>query len=213
MGRRWLSGLAFSLLTAICGMAQQPGGQVDPWNGGAGYGASGAPPINSSAEVPPESRRADEGAGLIFKSQTTLVEVPVVVVDKAGGHLHGLSKSDFKILEDGKEELIAGFEEVIPASSKLMVTSGAPGTFSNLHLERQQPHSVTVIVLDMVNTPFLDQSYARGQLMKYLSDHLDSTQVLGLMAIGSKGLMVLSGLTTDPAVLISTLKKEAVRHR
>ena len=66
---------------------------------------------------------------------------------------------------------------------------------------------MTVIVLDMVNTPFLDQSYARAQLIKYLADHLDSTQVLGLMVITSKGLKVLSGLTTDPAALIATLKK------
>ncbi len=122
-----------------------------------------------------------------------------MVTDKSGTHIHQLTKSDFKILENGKQQRIASFEEITSATDRLTVHADAPGTFSNLHLEGQQPHSVTVIVLDMVNTPFLNQANGREQLIKYLADHLDSTQVLGLMVIGSKGLTVLSGLGTDPA--------------
>ena len=210
MGPRWLFGLASSILLAsVCGAAQQSGGQSDPW-GGSAPGVSGVlgVPLNpSSTDVPTGSRRADEGKTLEFKSQTTLVEVPVVVTDKSGGHIHNLTKADFKVMEDGKEQRIASFSEITPATDRLIVHPNPPGTVSNLRLEGQQPHSVTVIVLDTVNTPFLDQAYARGQLIKYLGDHLDSTQVLGLMVINSKGLKVLSDLTTDPASLIATLKK------
>jgi VWFA-related protein len=206
--RRLFCGLiSWILIASVYLAARQSGGQTDPWNGGPGYGASGGPPINPPSDISSTSRRADDGAGLVFKSQTTIVEVPVVVTDKSGVHLHGLTKGDFKLLEDAKEQRITSFEEIIPNSDRLMVHANPPGTFSNLHVEGQQPHSITVIVLDTVNTPFLDQSYARGQLIKYLGDHLDSTQVLGLMVIGSKGLRVLSGLTTDPALLIATLKK------
>lgn len=207
MGSRRLCGVIFSLLLAsVYALAQQPGGQTDPYGGGPGYGATGAPPLNATPEAP-RARGADEGAGLTFKSQTTMVEVPVVVSDKSGAHLHQLTKADFKVQEDGKEQRIVNFEEIIPSNDRLTVHTDPPGTFRNLHLEGQRPHTISVIVLDMVNTPFLDQAYARGQLVKYLGDHLDSTQVLGLMVIGGKGVRVLSGLTTDPAVLIATLKK------
>jgi VWFA-related protein len=202
--RRWY-GIAFFvvLLGLVYGSAQQ----TDPWGpSGSSSGASGVA-LGPAGDVPSASRRADEGRNLEFKSQTTLVEVPVVVTDKSGNHIHQLTKADFKVLEDGKEQRIASLEEVTPANDPLIVRANAAGTFSNLHLQGQQPHSVTVIVLDMVNTPFLDQSYARAQLIKYLADNLNSKQVLGLMVITSKGLKVLSGLTTDPAALIATLKK------
>jgi VWFA-related protein len=209
MGPRWWFGLVSSILLAsVCGLAQS-GGQPDPWSG-ASAGVSGVlgVPLNApSADVQPGSRRADEGKVLEFKSQTTLVEVPAVVTDKSGGHIHNLTKADFRVTEDGKEQRIASFEEITPATDRLIFHASPPGTVSNLHLEGQQPHSVSVIVLDTVNTPFLDQAYARGQLIKYLADHLDSTHVLGLMVINSKGLKVLSDLTTDPAVLIATLRK------
>lgn len=202
MFRRWLFGfVAFVLL----GTVQQAVAQtVDPYGGGSS-GAAGLPP-GGNTDIPPISRR-DEGAGLKFKSQTTLIEVPVVVTDKSGTHIHQLTKSDFKILESGKQQRIASFEEITPATDRLTVYADAPSIFSNLRLQGPQRHSVTVIVLDMVNTPFLNQANGREQLIKYLADHLDSTQVLGLMVIGSKGVTVLSGLGTDPAALIAALKK------
>ncbi len=202
---RWFFALVSSILFAsLYGVAQQ-----DPYGGSASAPGSGATglPLGASADIPQASRRADEGGGLKFKSQTTLIEVLVVVTDKAGAHIHQLTKADFKVLEDGKQQRIASFEEITPATDRLMVHEDAPGTVSNLHLEGQQHHSVTVIVLDTLNTPFLNQANGRAQLIKYLADHLNSTQVLGLMAIGSKGLRVLSPLTTDPTVLTGALKK------
>jgi hypothetical protein len=35
-----------------------------------------------------------------FKSRTVLVQVPTVVTDKNGKHIHGLTKNDFAVLED-----------------------------------------------------------------------------------------------------------------
>jgi hypothetical protein len=42
------------------------------------------------------------------------------------------------------------------ADNGLIVHSDPPGICRNLHMERQQAHSVTlIVVLDIVNTPFL----------------------------------------------------------
>jgi VWFA-related protein len=182
----------------------------DPWNGTSSSGTSGVLGVPLPTETPntePVSRRADAGKQLEFKSQTSLVQVPVVVTDKAGIHIHQLTKADFKILEDGKVQSIVSLEEIIPDKSAVPAPSGPAGTFTNLTADQSKPRSLTVMVLDEVNTPFLSQAYARGQLIKYLGSHLELSQPLGLMAIGSKGVTVLSGLNSDPATLIAALKK------
>jgi VWFA-related protein len=152
------------------------------------------------------SRGADEERKLAFKSQTILVQVPAVVADKAGNHVHNLSRGDFKIFENGKEQRIAIFEEVNTGSSHSAQAKNPPNTFSNFTLERQ-PFAITVIALDTINTPFLDQTFGRKQLIKYLADNLESGRVFGLVVIGSKGLQVISGLNSDPASIVAALKK------
>jgi VWFA-related protein len=64
-----------------------------------------------------------------------------------------------------------------------------------------------MIVLDGLNTPFLDQAYGRKQLIKYLSENVAPGQVIGLVALGSQGVKVLSPPTTDSAILIAALKR------
>lgn len=152
------------------------------------------------------SHGADEERKLAFKSQTILVQVPAVVADKSGNHVHNLSRGDFKIFENGKEQRIAIFEEVNAGSSHSAQAKNPPNTFSNFTLERQ-PFAITVIALDTINTPFLDQTFGRKQLIKYLADNLESGRVFGLVVIGRKGLQVISGLNSDPASIVAALKK------
>ncbi|HXZ33507.1 MAG TPA: VWA domain-containing protein, partial [Terriglobales bacterium] len=149
----------------------------------------------------------DEEGKLVFRSRTVLVEVPAVVTDTSGSHLHNLTKNDFSILENGKQQPITVFEEVTTSSGRPAPATNPPGIFSNVPFDRQEPLSITVIALDTINTPFLDQAYGRQQLIKYLADTLDSGQVLGLVVIGRKGVTVLGGLNSDPAALITALKK------
>jgi len=143
----------------------------------------------------------------IFKSQATLVEVPAVVTDKAGKHIHGLNKSDFRVFENGKEQKIAVFEEVVAADSRLRVSNNPPNAFSNLSVNTAERHAVTVVLLDEINTPYLDQAYGREQLIKYLAENLNSQQTVALMVLGSKGVTRVANFTDDPSSVISTLKK------
>jgi VWFA-related protein len=213
--RKWIFLTLLTLFVIVISIGSFAQSGNDPWSGAASSGNSGVLGVPLPTETPntePVSRRADSGKQLEFKSQTSLVQVPVVVTDKAGVHIHQLTKADFKILEDGKVQSIAGFEEIIPdksAPDKGAVASASRpgGTFTNLTGDESKPRSLTVMVLDEVNTPFLSQAYARGQLIKYLANHLDLSQPLGLMAMGSKGVTVLSGLNSDPARLIAALKK------
>jgi len=207
MSRR--SNLKWVLWASLCASvatacAAQSVTNTDPWTGGSASGAVGLQP---TAPAPDTGHNAGGGKLLQFKSQTTLVQVPVVVTDRAGNHIHGLTKADFTILENGKAQKITTLEEIIPASGITPVADNPGGVFSNMTPDESKPRSLTVVLLDEVNTPFLSQSYGRQQLIKYLANHLDSSQPTGLMVLTSKGLAVLSPLDSDPATLITILKK------
>lgn len=118
----------------------------------------------------------DEGK-VQFRTQAILVQFPVVITDKSGNHIHGLMKDDFHIFENGKEQKLSTFEEIVATNAKLPVVAARPGEFTSVTLSEQQPRTVEVIVLDTVNTPFLDQTYGRRELVKYLANNLDSGQV------------------------------------
>src|SRR5436190_18398500 len=49
------------------------------------------------------SAHAEDERKVEFKSTTVLVQVPAVVTDKSGNHVHGLTKDDFQIFENGKQ--------------------------------------------------------------------------------------------------------------
>jgi len=142
-----------------------------------------------------------------FRSQSVLVQVPVVVTDKSGNHVHGLKKEDFNLFENGKPVSVSVFEELTASSDALKLPTAAPGQFRNLTLDGPQPRNIVVVALDTVNTPFMDQAYGRHELVKFLARNLNSGQVLALMLITSHGLRVVQGLTGDPDRLTQALKK------
>ncbi len=173
---------------------------------GTGSGRVTIPDFSDTPEIATMHHAEDEGR-LVFKSRSVLLQVPVVVTDKSGGPVKKLTKEDFQVSENGKEQKIATFEEIIASNSPLPVREKRAGEFRNVVLDGQAARAVTVIALDTINTPYLDQSYGRKQLIKYLADNIDSNQVLALVMITSKGLKVIHGLTADPKELIEVLKK------
>ena len=207
-----VSGLLFIFVSTGV-LAQKPGGgggrNVGPrgnFNKTISKGPSGS---TSNGLVPPGSQvhHADEERKVDFRSQTVLIQIPAVVTDKSGTHVRGLGRADFQILENGKEQKIAAFEEVEGSHGSFAPNAPELQEFKNLASRSDGPHIITIIVLDTVNTPFLDQAYGRKQLIKYLAENVTSGQVLALAAITGKGLKVLHGLTSDPQVLIRALKK------
>ena len=109
-----LSLLLCSLVTTIC--AAQSISSTDPWTGGSASGATGMQPM--SPPPPDTGHNAGNDKLLQFKSETTLIQVPVVVTDRSGSHVHGLTKADFTILENGKVQKIATLEEIVPAGGE-----------------------------------------------------------------------------------------------
>jgi VWFA-related protein len=140
-------------------------------------------------------------------SSTELVLIPAVVSDKSGSHLSGLKKEDFALKQDGKSRPIAIVEEVRTNSARLHRSDGEQSTFSNVEPSGSDYHRLSIIVLDLMNTPFADQSNARTALLRFLSEVADSAEPMCLLTLTSGGLTLLHDFTDDPKLLAAALGK------
>jgi VWFA-related protein len=140
-----------------------------------------------------------------FRVNTRLVEVDVVVRSK-GGAVTGLTKDDFRILDNGKPQDIATFS-VRSSTSQGKANSGnaaeplPAGMVSNRVSSRgEEPVAATVILLDRLNTAVEDQSYFGKELLKYLKT-LQPGEHVAIYSL-LKSLRIVQDFTDDPRRLI-----------
>jgi len=141
-----------------------------------------------------------------FTSRTELVLIPALVTDKSGTHISGLKKEDFTVLENGVEQKIATFEEITSDAHRVSRPTN-PNEFSNSLAAGSSAGRITLIVLDLINTPFSDQEYSRKELFKYLSQSVDRTEPTALYTLTRNGINVIHDFTSDPRVLVAALHK------
>ncbi len=143
----------------------------------------------------------------IIRVTTRLIQVNVVVHDRKGEPVTDLTKADFQVFDKGKPQKISLFlmdaknHAATPAVKPL-----PPNIFSNRQSRQAgRPGSVTVVLLDGVNTRFEDQTRSRQQLMKFLQGIQPDDQV-ALYALGSN-LKILHDFTNTPDHLMKALGK------
>ncbi len=158
--------------------------------------AAGQDGLPSQSGIPTETK---------FTARTELVLIPVVVMDRTGAQVSDLTKDDFTLLEDGRHKEIAFFEHVTTSAGLAKRASGQQNEFSNA--VEGGPNRLTIIVLDTLNTRFEEQVRARRELLKFLSESLEATEPICLMAIDQGGIRVIHDFTTEPTVLVEALKK------
>jgi VWFA-related protein len=161
-----------------------------------------SPPPASSASVPPTQRS-------VFRVATRLVQVNVVVHDEHGAPVTDLKKEDFTVLERGKPQSVSFF--AMESADKLSrpAASLPPHIFSNVFAERAGvPTSITVVLLDLLNTSWVDQQYARRGLMTFLKQ-VQPQDRIGIYALGAHSLTLLHDYTTDASSLVTRLKADA----
>lgn len=153
-----------------------------------------------------EPKDKENNAEVKFTSRTELVLIPTLVTDKSGNHVSGLKKEDFTVLENGGEQKIATFEEITSGAHRLSRPRN-PNEFSNSLAGGSSASRITLIVLDFINTPFLDQTEARKELLKYLTQSVDQREPTALYTLTRSGIHVIHDFTTDPRVLVAALHK------
>jgi len=134
---------------------------------------------------------------------THLVELNVVVDDRNDRPVSGLEQKDFTVLDDGHLQGISFFAASAHTSSQVPLAL-PPDAYTNvLNAHGGVPPSITIILLDGLNTALNDQAYARDQVIKYLRT-IQPQDHVALYALGEK-LTVVHDFTTDASSLLSVL--------
>ncbi len=146
---------------------------------------------------------------LKFSARAHYILVPVIVTEKDGKHVTGLTKDAFQIFENGKEQNIASVDETQTSAVPVQSVPASLNEFSNAITVEGGARRINVIALDLINTPFLDQVGARRAAIRYLANSINQDAIFELVSIDGNGMHVLHDFTSDTKVLVTALKKVA----
>jgi VWFA-related protein len=151
---------------------------------------------------------ATKGKIHTFDSRVDLVLVPVIVNDAKGNHVSNLKKEAFHLIENGRPQDLSVFEEITARRVEKDNFQPAPiQGFSNFAINDAQMHYMTILALDLLNTPNIYQRDARKELVKFLSKSLDGNEPITLLGIDGRGLWQVHSFATDTKILIEALKR------
>jgi VWFA-related protein len=160
--------------------------------------------IDAFAQTAPAP--ADGQPSATLKASTRLVVVDVLAFDKKGNRIPDLSASDFKVLEDGREQKISVFSFQQPVTQEaaglpsLAASPLPPNVFRNAPRFRANS-ALNIILLDGLNSSLLEQAYVRSEMVNFL-EKLPQGYPIAIFALGRK-LQLLQDFTTD----LTELKK------
>jgi VWFA-related protein len=165
---------------------------------------------SAAANAPPSVPQAAGQNGTanvpVLKVRSDLVLVDVVVT-KNGVPVKGLSKDQFRVLENGKEQQLKVFEvhEQSTAPSNAPAAKApelAPNNYSDF-TPYPPSSAVNVLLLDSLNTPSADQAYVRKQMLLYLKKIPPGTR-MAVFTLSSQ-LRLIQGFTADASLLAKAI--------
>jgi VWFA-related protein len=129
------------------------------------------------------------------------VPIDIVVTDKQGSPVRGLTKDDFVVKEDKQQQTILSFEYEDGSTPSYVPVKLPPlpaNTFVNLPNEPERG-PLYILYYDMVNTPMEDQMNVHQQLLDFI-DHSQPGARFALF-VNAAGLHLIQGFTSDHAAL------------
>lgn len=157
-----------------------------------------AQPPTDAPQIPPTVR--------VYSRE---VVVDINVNDAQGNFVHGLTRNDFTILEDGKPMIPSSFREHrYDQNAQVAPTPTAslpPNTFTNVG-QPEGARPLNMLLLDSLDTPIMTQSVVRRRLVDFVDKLAPGTPV-AVFALSTTGeLTLVQGFTTDPDLLKKALK-------
>ena len=152
-----------------------------------------------------QTAEPDKNGSRVFKTAAHIVVLDVVVTGKNHRPLTGLHAQDFQITEDGHPQTVHYFEEhngTQPAEASAPALP--PNVFTNIPRVKLGD-SVTVMVLDSLNTPLDDQRRVQAQVLKYLKKPQPGRRI-AIFTLGTQ-LRLIQSFTDDPALLAAVLNQ------
>jgi VWFA-related protein len=172
-----------------------------------------ASPSNTQAPpaIPGSGTQPVRGADGTYTLRRTsrLVVLDVVVTDKQGNVVNGLTRDDFHITELDQPQTILNFEAAGAHSTPVTADIN-----STADLDKMAPQApVNILLLDEFNTRFEDMAFARYSLKKLLQkqpDRLNTPTML--IAVDLQHFTVLQDYTQNKAALLSALDHHFVAY-
>lgn len=147
-----------------------------------------------------------------LKTSVDRVLVDVTVTDTHGNPVHGLTKADFSVEEDGRPQTVLSFQAYdfdrgmtyVPPKFPAL----PPDTFLDLPASPERG-PLYVLLYDLVNIPLGEQAFARAQLVKFLKDKPDGARFA--IFVSSDGLYLVQGFTADKQKLLAAVDPHSSR--
>jgi VWFA-related protein len=159
----------------------------------------------AAAQSPPQP--AAPPPTLRFTSN--LVVVDVVVTDSGQNPVHGLTKADFKVLEDGHPEIIKAFEEhQLSAQAPLGPMLKLDRDILTNDSPVPENGALNILLFDKLNTPMDAQAFVRDQVIKDLKQIAPGTR-MAIFTLTIE-LRLLEGLRSNPEVLRALVEGKKV---
>src|SRR5687767_3092097 len=145
-----------------------------------------------------------------FPTEVEQVTVDVVVTDKKGVPITGLTAADFQILEDNKPQKIAGFESIEVPAAPSAATPKRPRISSNQDPEMRTGRSFVVVFDDIHLAPHQAQR-AKGAVAEFLRTGVREGDRVSLVATGG-GAWWTTRMEAGRDELMALLKRLDGRH-
>ncbi len=141
-----------------------------------------------------------------FRTETNLVLVPVQVRSH-NAHVAGLKEDAFTVLQDGKPQKIAVFEEVRTTTQRLQRAEVGPREFTNELIGSPETARYTIIAIDKMNTAPLDLMRVRQGLTRFLNETSNTGEPIRVISIELNGLRLLQDFTTNPRAIAAAIDR------
>lgn len=139
----------------------------------------------------------------VFRSGTRLVEVDVIVRNKKKP-VSGLTKDQFKLFDNGKQQAISTFSAPPERTAAEPLPKGAVS--NRLTPAGEPPRNVTVILVDHMNTQIDLQPYMHDHIVKLTRGPMGKER-LAIMVLTDATLRVIHDFTESPDHLATVMKE------
>ena len=193
-------------------------------------GATDGPWAQQAPQAPaPQTTRPVDAPRQVFRSAREVITVDVIVRDKSGAVVRGLTAADFEIREDGRPQpvlnfsfeeirdkaparmetadLLAGVQEKLQAQTR----SAAPAAAATpapaaapLNSETMAGRRLITLLFDVSSMQPDDVQRAVDSAQKYVSEKMSAADLVAVVSIGSS-LNVLTDFTGDRARVAGAL--------
>ena len=173
---------------------------------------TGSGPLAQTPQAPPPTppqKSQDE----VVRVYTELVQTDVMVLDKQGKFVDGLTKDDFELRIDGKPRPIEAFEKITAGSSEEAQLAAARGA-TTVNLKRPVPLDRGRIVFFFLDDFHMDQQgvvAARKVINTFIDKHMGQNDQAAL-ASASGQIGFLQQLTDNRKVLRTALDRVTSRR-